>query len=522
MTTALILVTIVVKRINKIIKLKSRLKSKSKECRRALKFPPCFPSIPVVGSMPFLPKFSNLHEFFTENADRYGPVVAIHFANEYVVMLIGKEAIQDAFVQKGSDFAGRPKFKFDEFLKKTRKGIIVRQYDDDFRLYHKLTINILRKFGFGSKIMENRIHDEMNSFIKELQTLSGEPLCPKLLLFQHVLNVITGLLLGKKFEPEDVDRDAVVDLIRRSFAEFKELVVVNFFPFLRFVPKKHNTALGGNISNPTTTVTTNKNENTETNGENKNGVSDGEEKIGDSKVKKEEENYDREQLILTLNDLFKAGTETTVSTLEWAFIMMASYQHVQDRCYQDIEKVTGRRRMPSLSDKSHMPYVEATIYEIMRYKPVTPLAIPHCTTKDTEVLGYFIPAGTTVFGNLYSALKGAKTWGDPDVFRPERFLSEDGSSVINKEAVINFSVGKRSCTGEILARHEVFLFLTCTLQRFQIVPSSVEENSDQIPTLPKPFQKSSQAENNQVRYEQVMDVSLKPADYKIRFIDRIQ
>jgi len=43
-----------------------------------------------------------------------------------------------------------------------------------------------------------------------------------------------------------------------------------------------------------------------------------------------------------------------------------------------------------------LPYVEATILELLRYKTVGPLAIAHCTLKDTEVGGYFIPKGTSV------------------------------------------------------------------------------------------------------------------------------
>ena len=43
-----------------------------------------------------------------------------------------------------------------------------------------------------------------------------------------------------------------------------------------------------------------------------------------------------------------------------------------------------------------LSYVEATILELLRYKTIAPLAIAHCTLKDAEVGGYFIPKGTSV------------------------------------------------------------------------------------------------------------------------------
>ena len=57
-------------------------------------------------------------------------------------------------------------------------------------------------------------------------------------------------------------------------------------------------------------------------------------------------------------------------------------------------------------------------------------------------------------------------WGDPEAFRPERFINEDGS-FRRDERVIPFGIGKRFCLGETLARMEMFMLFTCLLQRFQ-------------------------------------------------------
>lgn len=56
--------------------------------------------------------------------------------------------------------------------------------------------------------------------------------------------------------------------------------------------------------------------------------------------------------------------------------------------------------------------------------------------------GHFIPAGTVVLGNLYEAHHNKDFWGDPQNFRPERFLNSNETELIRHEALIPFSTGK--------------------------------------------------------------------------------
>ncbi|ROT70915.1 putative cytochrome P450 2U1-like [Penaeus vannamei] len=63
---------------------------------------------------------------------------------------------------------------------------------------------------------------------------------------------------------------------------------------------------------------------------------------------------------------------------------------------------------------------------------------------------------------------------NPENFRPERFLDDEGQ-VVRSEHVVPFSVGRRNCLGESLARIEAFQFLTAMLQRYRFsVPEGHE------------------------------------------------
>uniref|UniRef100_A0A673MAE2 unspecific monooxygenase n=1 Tax=Sinocyclocheilus rhinocerous TaxID=307959 RepID=A0A673MAE2_9TELE len=139
-----------------------------------------------------------------------------------------------------------------------------------------------------------------------------------------------------------------------------------------------------------------------------------------------------------------------------------------------------------------MPYTEAFIYEVFRHASYVPFTIPHCTTDNITLNGYFIPKDTCVFINQYQVNHDIDIWGDAEAFRPERSLTLSGH--LNKnltEKVMIFGIGVRRCLGDSFARLEMFVFLTTLLHRLHIenVP---EQRLDLSSTFgltmkPKPF-----------------------------------
>ena len=108
------------------------------------------------------------------------------------------------------------------------------------------------------------------------------------------------------------------------------------------------------------------------------------------------------------------------------------------------------------------------MYETLRKSSITPFGLFHYAMEHTTVAGYTIPKGTWVAVNLHFIHNNPEIWGDPENFRPERFLSADGRTVVKNDNLIPFSVGRRVCIGEQIAKDSFFLFLTGIMQRFQI------------------------------------------------------
>ena len=111
--------------------------------------------------------------------------------------------------------------------------------------------------------------------------------------------------------------------------------------------------------------------------------------------------------------------------------------------------------------------------------------------RDIRVRGQLLPANTVITPVMAEVLKGDDHWGDGAVFRPERFLDAAGA-VRREEHFVPFSVGRRQCLGETLARTELFLFFTALLQHFTLLPAvegelPAEEWQFGVTSLPKPF-----------------------------------
>ena len=128
--------------------------------------------------------------------------------------------------------------------------------------------------------------------------------------------------------------------------------------------------------------------------------------------------------------------------------------------------------------------------EIQRCSNIVPEGVAHYTRKDVTVNGLTIPKNTVVSPLNAELLKG-DYWENGKSFNPERFLDAQGNAK-KDDHLINFSIGKRQCLGETLAKAELFIFFTGLLQTLSfkeeidgVLPS--EEYIVGATILPIPF-----------------------------------
>ena len=94
--------------------------------------------------------------------------------------------------------------------------------------------------------------------------------------------------------------------------------------------------------------------------------------------------------------------------------------------------------------------------EIQRCANIVPDGVAHYTAKDVTVNGVVIPKDTFVQALNVEILKG-DYWENGKSFKPETFLDGEGKAK-KDDHLVPFSIGKRQCLGETLAKAELFIF----------------------------------------------------------------
>uniref|UniRef100_A0A7M4DZ98 Cytochrome P450 2K4-like n=1 Tax=Crocodylus porosus TaxID=8502 RepID=A0A7M4DZ98_CROPO len=272
-----------------------------------------------------------------------------------------------------------------------------------------------------------------------------------------VANVIVSILLGERFSYTDPQFTRLLHLINETIKLYSQYLFLldELYAFTQVAFTKHLKTLDRN---------------------------DQRSLIDAFFIRQQEEKSDTKSYFNNdnfkslISNLFSAGMDTTSTTLCWGILLMTKYPKIQQKVQEEIEKVLGSNP-PRMEYRSKMPYTDAVIHEIQRFANILPMNLPHATTMDVTLKGYFIPKGTYIIPLLASVLQDKSEWEKPDAFYPEHFLDAEGKFV-KKEAFMPFSAGRRRCVGETLAKMELFLFFTSLLQRFSLHSAPGVSSSD--------------------------------------------
>jgi cytochrome P450 len=147
--------------------------------------------------------------------------------------------------------------------------------------------------------------------------------------------------------------------------------------------------------------------------------------------------------------LLAAGYETSSAALSWCFERILRTPRVLERL---------------VAGPDDEEYLDAVVKETLRLRPPATDST-RILTRDTEIAGYRLPAGTQVVIPLPLLQLRPDSYRDPREFRPERWLDGDESAPYT---FIPFGGGVRRCIGASFANLEVKVVLRTVLESVRL------------------------------------------------------
>ncbi|KAL6729604.1 hypothetical protein Aduo_000647 [Ancylostoma duodenale] len=431
--------------------------------------------LPFIGNLLAM-DFHRIHEVFAEFSKQYGNVFTVWLPKPYVVIM-DFENIKEAFLKKGDDFSGRSGLFPDTIFQNVENGGVVFAQGDNWKVQRRVSLHILRDFGMGKNLMEEQVLLSAQEFLAHLSTINNKDEMSLSLPIQvFVANIINRTLFGFGYEYNNCDRLVEgVEAVNSTFIDIRSskltfvaqmFPIINSLPILKYLAK-------GRFDKNILVLRKQLKEDIERALKFYNVGQDPDCFVQAYYQKMQSDpqlNY--ENLMNVCMDFFLAGMETTTTTLRWGALLLAENQDVQDKIRTEILSVLGTNGKPTMSIKDKLPYTCAAIKEIQRCANIIGVNVAHRTLRDTSIGPYKIPADTIVLGQIHNVLANSPVFKDSKQFRPERFLMNDGVTP-NKDTVDHFcpfSIGKRQCVGESLARVELFIGVATMLQNYKIQP----------------------------------------------------
>uniref|UniRef100_A0A914W8C6 Cytochrome P450 n=1 Tax=Plectus sambesii TaxID=2011161 RepID=A0A914W8C6_9BILA len=452
------------------------------------------------------PVFGNIFHLDAKYPDRqlvewkkiYGPVFTVWLPGPMVIVA-DYDVMKETFVKQGEPYSGRPNSVLNNELYRGNYGLFFAT-GLIWKENRRFTLHVLRDFGFGRNTLEPLVMEQARELVSELHKTT-KPINIRDPFLTAMGNVINMLVFGFAFKFEDQR----LMLFKDIFEEYSRIfssnlgMLVEICPWLRHLDQiVLNIGWKRLMTNYQRVFDYIKQEIDE-----HRRTLDADQPPRDyadaylMEMEKrtkagEGDLFTDWQMTTTIHDLWSAGFETTVTTLQCGILLLLNNPSVQEKLHEEIDRVIGREQELSMDDQQRLPYLCATVQELQRAANIVPLSVQHTVTDDVIINGHRIPKGTTVIPQTASLHSDPELFHEPEKFRPERFIDDTSGHFIRSEHVLPFSLGKRACVGEHLARMELFLFLGTLMQRCEFRP--VDENRpppiDYIPGLarsPVPF-----------------------------------
>ncbi|KAF1752919.1 hypothetical protein GCK72_019474 [Caenorhabditis remanei] len=443
-------------------------------------FPPGPCPVPIFGNLLSINSPPPGYEAFEKWTKKYGDVYTFWIGNTPHIMINTWDKIKETFIRDADTYTNKVQLPATELFRGGPYGVI----DSNgamWRDHRRFALSSLRDFGLGKNLMQEKILLEVQDVFAKFDASEGTEIEIPPIFDNAIASVINQLLFGYRFDKTKQDEfkalKRIIDAPPELFGKLHMFLAMNIPIFAKILPTSiyeaplkdfRDTAFGffkNQIEKHRDEI-----DFEDLDSESSDYVETYLKEQRKRKLEGETETFSDIQLANMCMDLWFAGLGTTTNTTTWAISYILHFPKVQQKIHEELDRVIGSDRLITTADKNDLPFMNAYINETQRCVNLVPLNLQHATTRDTVINGYRIPKGTGVVAQISTIMNDEKTFPDHNTFNPDRFIDENGK-LKKVEQLVPFSVGKRLCLGEGLARMELFLFISNFLNRYEISPS---------------------------------------------------
>nr|AGT16500.1 hypothetical protein SHCRBa_022_D13_R_80 [Saccharum hybrid cultivar R570] len=449
-----------------------------------LRLPPGPPVWPVVGNL-FQVAFSGklfIH-YIRDLRKEYGPILTLRMGERTLVIISSAELAHEALVEKGQEFASRPRENTTRNIFSSNKFTVNSAvYGAEWRSLRRnmvsgmLSTSRLREFAHARRRAMDRFVSRMRA------EAAASPDGASVWVLRNARFAVFCILLDMTFGLLDLHEEHIVhiDAVMKRVLLAVGVRMDDYLPFLRpFFWRHQRRALAVRREQVDTLLPLISRRRAILRDMKSSSPPDPNvaapfsylDSVLDLHIEGRDGAPTDDELVTLCAELINGGTDTTATAIEWGLARIVDNPSIQARLHEEIMHQVGDARPVDDKDTDAMPYLQAFVKELLRKHPPTYFSLTHAAVQPgSKLAGYDVPVDANLDIFLPTISEDPKLWDRPTEFDPDRFVSGGemgdmtGSGGIR---MIPFGAGRRICPGLAMGTTHIALMVARMVQAFE-------------------------------------------------------